>query len=54
MGRDPNHGQIVQIYLISICQRGEYHSMRALIGSSDAGYPVLVLAKQVDRTFRAF
>ena len=30
------------VYLyISICQRGEYHSTHALIGSSDTGYPVL-------------
>ena len=41
--------------MFSICQRGEYHSTRALIGWSDAGYPVLLLvfASEVNSTLRA-
>ena len=38
---------------ISICQRGEYHSTRALIGSSDAGYPVLSTSGRSGVTARA-
>ena len=37
----PTYIKYNKIIIISICQRGEYHSTRTLIGSSDAGYPVL-------------
>ena len=38
---------------VSICQRGEYHSTRALIGSSDAGYPVPSTSGRSSVTARA-
>ena len=41
------------LYYISICQRGEKHSTRALIGSSGASYPVLAYTKPVNSVFRA-
>ena len=44
---------VIVIIIINICQRGEYHSTRALIGSSDAGYPVLSTSGRSSLTARA-
>ena len=48
-----NQDSLFKIIDFSICQRNEYHSTRALIGSSDAGYPVLSTSGRSSVTARA-
>ena len=49
-----NRPHSIYIFIFSICQRGEYHSTRALIGSSDAGYPVLSTSGRSSVTARVY